>query len=402
MFRRDIPKENIWFGIDPWCDVRQLVEKHGTPLYVYDLNIVEHNYRMLQAAIPYEPVQIHYAMMCNPHPAILQKMKALGAHLQVSTLKEYHLGIEAGFERERISATTTNLHSWTQCNLSRGMVAINYDSVEEIEYFGRSMCISSQPDTMNIGIRVFMDLPVPDGVTNRSCPGRQRIGVKREKFRQVLELAKRHRLKVVGVHGYLASNVLDVEVVKAGNAYLADCAMAFPDLQYINFGAGFGIPMKPDQKPFDWLQYGQWLSELMEGISKQFGRRINLKIEPGRSLVGDAGILLCRVTNIKDMDSWIQVGVDCGFGVFARPFIYGQESGYHPIVVVGKAQDAPRKIYTICGNSVLQNDILGVDRELPELENGDLLAILKTGAYGKSMASLFPGWEEPKEVFLQK
>ena len=208
-------------------------------------------------------------------------------------------------------------------------------------------------------------------------------------------------MKIVGVHGYLASNIFDIAPFLKLNRFLFECAKQFPDIEYINFGAGFGIALKPDEKDFDWKSYGENVNSLMLEAEKFYGRKINLKIEPGRALVGDAGILLTKVTNIKNMGSWKEVGVDCGFGVFARPYLYKwNEGGYHSVVSANKFLQKAEEIYTICGNSVLQGDYLAEDRKLPKLEPGDFLAILKTGAYGATMMSTFPGMRRAGEILI--
>ena len=141
----------------------------------------------------------------------------------------------------------------------------------------------------------------------------------------------------------------------------------------------------------------------MTWTQNYFGRKIHLKIEPGRSLVGDAGMLLTKVTNIKDMDSWTEVGADCGFGVFARPYIYDWHSGgYHDVIVANKFGKKNTHLYTICGNSVLQGDYLAEDRKLPKIDVGDILVFLKTGAYGATMMSLFPGVRKAGEILIDK
>jgi diaminopimelate decarboxylase len=141
----------------------------------------------------------------------------------------------------------------------------------------------------------------------------------------------------------------------------------------------------------------------MDEAEKFFGRKINLKIEPGRALVGEAGVLLTEVNNVKDMESWKEVGVNCGFGVFARPYIYKwNEGGYHPIVLANKFQEEAQEVYSICGNSVLQGDYLAEDRKLPNVEIGDYLAILQTGAYGATMMSSFPGMKRAGEILIYK
>ena len=120
-----------------------------------------------------------------------------------------------------------------------------------------------------------------------------------------------------------------------------------------------------------------------------------MKIEPGRSLRATAGTLYATVTNVKQLEGKKQIAVDVGFAEFARPRIYG---AYHPIEVVGKCGDL--ELYDIRGNTVLQSDFLGRSRNIPQVVEGDVIAIKNTGAYGTAMASGFPGKEFPKEVLI--
>jgi diaminopimelate decarboxylase len=394
--------ENNHFKIGKFNTV-ELAKKFGTPLYIYRGETIEENFKKINAAIPYEMKQIHYAIMCNDCPEILKILLDLGAHIQANSLKEYKLALKVGFSNERISIATTNISAKDMREFAELGAMINFDSIEEIKRFGE---ITSKCNAKNrkIGIRVFVyQEATGQQTTNAPYFPKARVGIKQEKFDELKETTKKFDLKIVGVHGYLASNMLDLEPFLKLNKFLLDCAKQFSDIEYINFGAGFGIALKPDEKDFDWKSYGENIVVLMQKAEKFFGRKINLKIEPGRSLVGDAGILLTEVTNIKNMDSWKEVGVDCGFGVFARPYVYKwNEGGYHPIISTNKLRQEANKIYTICGNSVLQGDYLAEDRKLPSLEVGDLLAILKTGAYGATMQSSFPGMRRAGEILIYR
>ena len=384
-------------------DAVELAKKFGTPLYVYHGEKIEENFKKINLAIPYEPKQIHYAIMCNDRPPILKILLDCGAYIQANSLKEYKLARKVGFSNERISVTTTNMSTKDLKEFAKLGAMINFDSIEEIIRYGEivSECKSKN---RKIGIRVFVyQQAMEQHATNAPYLPKARVGIKQEKFSQLKEIAKKFDLKIVGVHGYLASNMLDLGPFLKLNRFLLDCAKQFPDIEYINFGAGFGIALKPDEEDFDWEAYGENILALMQEAEKFFGRKINFKIEPGRSLVGDAGILLTEVTNIKNMDFWKEVGVDCGFGVFARPYIYKwNEGGYHPIISANKFGQEANEIYTICGNSVLQSDYLAEDRKLPSLEVGDFLAILKTGAYGATMQSSFPGMRRAGEILVYR
>jgi diaminopimelate decarboxylase len=380
--------------------------RYGTPLYVYDADRIIASYKKIDSSIPYHPKQIHYAMMCNSHPEILHLLRDLGSNVQANSTKECRLAHECGYADRQISITTTNISSEDMIWYLKYGVLINFDSLEEIVRYGEIIRTLSKKSNVShhgeIGIRVFARAETFDQcVTNKPYRPKSRVGIKRNQFAEAKRIAREYSLKIVGVHGYLASNVLDSDRFIRFSSYLAECAKEFEDLEYINFGAGFGIPAKPTDAEFDWNGYGRHLTSLMHSVSRHFSRRINLKIEPGRSLVGNAGTLLCEVTNIKDMDTWVQVGVNCGFGIFARPYIYGwQAAGWHDIVVANRMSSKPNRLYTICGNSVLQNDFLAEDRLLPKVMVGDILAIKNVGAYGAAMMSFFPGYEKPDEILV--
>jgi len=394
--------ENDHFKIGGF-DAVKLAKKFGTPLYVYHGEKIEENFKKINSAIPYEMKQIHYAIMCNDRIEILKILLKLGSYIQANSLKEYKIARKAGFPNEKISITTTNMSTEDMQEFIKFGAIINFDSIEEVKRFGK-LALKHKAKNKKIGIRVFVHQETSgQHITNAPYLPKARVGIKKEKFNELKEIAKKFDLKIIGVHGYLASNMLNLKPFLKLNRFLVDCAKQFPDIEYINFGAGFGVALKPGEKDFNWEKYGQNVTTLMKEVERFFGRKINLKIEPGRSLAGDAGILLTKITNIKNMDFWKEVGVDCGFGVFARPYIYKwNEGGYHPIISVNRFKKQSNKLYTICGNSVLQGDYLAEDRKLPELEIGDYLAILKTGAYGATMMSMFPGMRRAGEILIYR
>jgi len=399
-----VSKNHLFIGK---IDVVKLARKLGTPVYIYNGDKIESNYREIYNSISYEPKQIHYAVMANNRAEILKLLLKLGSYLQVNSLKEYILARKIGFPNERISVTTTNISKEDMEKFIKYKALLNLDSIEEIEKYGKiieKFRRKGKEVNEKIGIRVFVHVKATGKyITNKPYKPKARVGIKKQKFELVKKLSKKYKIQIIGIHGYLASNIVELNPHLKLAKYLIKCAKEFQNLEYINFGAGFGLPPKIKDKKFNWKKYGSSLTKLMKNLSKDIGRKINLKIEPGRSLVGDAGILLAKVTNIKDMDSWKEIGVDAGFGVFARPYIYNwKKGGYHPIVVANKLNQKRTELYTICANSVLQGDYLGEDRKLPKVEEGDIIAILNTGAYGSVMMSLFPGMRKPGEILIYR
>ena len=193
------------------------------------------------------------------------------------------------------------------------------------------------------------DIKLPEAHTN--SPKDSDIGIAQEDFDKIKEIAEQNNCRINGIHGYLASNILDSEPFLQSSEYLVECAKQFPDLEYVNFGSGFGVPSKPEEQRFDFKRIGQHYSRLTKKLSEYLGRNIQLKIEPGRSIMATAGTLYAKVTNVKQLKGKKQIAINAGFGEFARPRIY---DAYHEIEVVGKTGET--ETYDIRGNTVLQSD----------------------------------------------
>lgn len=172
------------------------------------------------------------------------------------------------------------------------------------------------------------------------------------------------------------------------------------EFEFIDLGGGLGIPYRPGE---DELDLEGFTKRLMSFISERI--RIHhlgepeVWMEPGRFLVAEAGVLLTRVNTIKSTPSRSYAGVDAGFNTLVRPMLYGS---YHHIVAAGKLDDPPVKEYDIVGPICESGDILAQGRRLPELAEGDLLAILCAGAYGYSMSSQYNSRPRPAEVLVKR
>ena len=355
----------------------QLVNAFGTPLYVYEEEILRNNYCSLARIFP--EAEIHYAVMCNPHPLILRIIKEMGAGVHINSLSELKLVKSVGFDINKISFTSVGLDTKTLEKLVKDQIQVNLDSIEEVEKHCRI--------GRDFGIRIRMPpFELSKGTTNSS--NLSNAGIVEQDFYRVISMAASSGSKVAGIHGYLASNINEPGPFTQFADYLFQQARKFPDLQYINFGSGFGLDL-------DLRIVSGYYSAAIRDLSEFFGRQIKMKIEPGRSIVASAGKLFTRVTNVKQLNVKKQIAVDAGFGDFARPLLYGAE---HPIEVVGK--NGLKELYDIRGNTVLQSDFMGYNRKLPSVQEGDILTIGNVGAYGRVMASGFPGKQLPREVVI--
>ncbi len=170
--------------------------------------------------------------------------------------------------------------------------------------------------------------------------------------------------------------------------------------EFIDIGGGFGVPYKPEDKEFDLATFSSkvvapFKSKIAEyGLGKPF-----LYVEPGRYLVCDASILLTTVNTVKTTPSKKFVGVDAGFNTLVRPTMYGS---YHQILVSNKLGAAGKETYDVVGPLCESGDALAKDRELPVIEEGDVLAVLNAGAYGFSMSSQYNARPRAAEVMIRQ
>jgi len=372
----------------------KLAEQFGTPLYVYNTERIKENLSVILKFLSYSKNKVYFAVMCNNQPEILRIIKDLGLGVQINSEYELDLVKKIGFDSKNISYTSTGISKELMKKLIEENVEINLDSLEEVEKF----CSLTKNKSFGIRARIPKKIKVTsDDATNIFLDSH--VGIEEKDFNKIIKIAQKINNKIVGVHGYFASNVLDAKLfIEFGN-FLSKIAFKFPDLEYINFGSGFGVKYSERDKEFDFEKVLQHYGFICENLFKKFGRRIILKIEPGRAIIANTGTLIVKVTNIKRLNSKkSEISVNAGFAELARPRIY---NSYHQIENLEKNKEI-QKIYDIRGNTVLQNDFLGKDRILEEVKEGDYLLIKNVGAYGIVMASGFPGKKLPKQVIINQ
>lgn len=370
-------------------DIHKITESFGTPLYVYKEDEIINNYQTINDSITYQNKQIHFAVMCNNRIEILKVFKRLGCSVQVNSLYELELVKKAGFTSKQISFTSTGVDLKTLNVLINENIQINLDSIEEFE----KLCSLETASKVGIRIRMKEDIQLPETHTN--SPKDSDIGIAIDDFEKIKIIAKKNNITINGIHGYLASNILQLEPFYEAADYLQECAKKFPDLEYINFGSDFGVSESHNEITFDFDSLGKYYSDVTKDLSNFFDRSIQMKIEPGRTLIASAGSIFARVTNVKQLKNKKQIIIDAGFAEFARPLLY---ETICDVETVNKSEE--KELYDIRANTVLQCDFLAKNIFLPKVCEGDILIIRNTGAYGIVMASGFPGKQLPNEVLI--
>ena len=373
-----------------------LAERFGTPLYVYDKEVIVENYLRLVRSIPYEDLEILYSCKANSNPEILTILRDLGSGLDAVSPFEALLGIMLGFSKEKILFTGTSV-SDDEMKFVRGElgVMINIDSPSQLKRYGRLFPGTEVSVRVNPGIGAgHHGYAVTGGVT--------KFGVYLNQIERVRDIAREFGLRIVGLHMHIGSGILDTSIYREALDVLLSVARRFSSLEFIDIGGGLGIPYKPDERTIDLDLFGSVVSKALKDFSQSYGH-VKLRIEPGRYIVGNAGVLLVRVVDIKEVEvngsRKIFVGVDSGMNHLIRPALYGS---YHEVIPASKA-DKPKEILVdIVGNICESGDILALERPMPRLEEGDLLAIMDVGAYGYSMSSNYNLRPRPPEIMVSR
>lgn len=377
---------------------RELLTTYGSPLYVYDRDILCQTIRHITRSIPYPRTQFHFASVTNGNVALLQIFRQEGWGLHANTPGDIYLGMQAGFTGDRIIYTGSNLNrEEMEQVLFWGVKTLNFDSIAQLKLYCETYQNSSLPTTHyplpNVGLR--LNLPF--------LTGDSRIGVRPEEFTEAIAIAKQAGLKVTGLHFYRGTGTNATTAFTSAIDTVLATAQNLPDWEYLDFGGGFGYPYHHDSLAFDWELFG---TELTNSIAK-LGKKINLIIEPGRAAIAKCATLLAKVVSVKWQDGKQIIGVDTTVANLAVPNVHG---GYREITTWKDLSSDPspargvggvRSYLTdICGNTTYSRDYLGKHCQLPKLEIGDPIAILDVGAYGYAMSSHFLHRPKPAEVLL--
>lgn len=375
-----------------------LAKKYGTPLYVYEEEIIRQRYKALIENIKYEKLRIYYSCKANSNLSILRILKSEGCFLDAVSPGEVFAALRVGFKPEQILFTGNNVTDEEMKFVIGKNVLINIDSLSQLERYGKL-----NPNS-KISVRINPD--VGAGHHEHCITGgpESKFGIYFDKTEEIRRIAEKYKLKIIGLHQHIGSGILDSEKYLFAMKVLLKTAANFKDLEFIDFGGGIGIPYKPNEKPIDFKKFGEEAAKLFKEFCKSYGKELILCFEPGRFLVAESGTLLCKVNTIKETPNHKFVGVDTGFNHLMRPMAYGS---YHEIAVANCVNSEEKEPVAVAGNLCESGDVFTrdedgiVDRELPKIKEGDVIAILNAGAYGYSMSSNYNMRLRPREVIAK-
>jgi diaminopimelate decarboxylase len=384
------------------ADATELAEEYGTPLYVIDEMRVRENYRRVYNAFTkyYSDLQIFYACKANTNLAVMRILQEEGSGIDAVSPGEIYTSLLAGFDPQKVLYTGNNVKDEEMGFAVESGIRLNVDSVSQLKRLAKIV----DPQGFKISFRV--NPMVGAGHHEHCITGGEmsKFGVMEKEAVEVYKMAQEMGFQPVGIHTHIGSGILDPEPFKLAVQTLMDIAGQIVqntdvEFEFIDFGGGLGIPYTPAEHPLDLDKFAREIVDLFKEKLGYYGMgKPTMCIEPGRYIVGDASYLLARVNTVKQSYRKF-VGVDAGFNTLLRPSMYGS---YHHIVVANKPQVKSTAAIDIAGNVCESGDLFARDRPMPEMEEGDLIAIMNAGAYAFSMSSQYNSRPRPAEVLVRE
>ena len=349
----------------------EAVDKFGTPLYIYDSNMIKSQYnRLKQSFKDVKNLQINYAVKALSNISILKYMINLGSGIDAVSIQEVKLALKAGVNPKKILYTPNGVSIEEIKEVSELGVSINIDNLEVLEQFG-----NLNPD---IPVCIRINPHIMAGGNSKISVGHidSKFGISIHQTPHILRIVENTKININGVHMHTGSDILDVEVFLNAAEILFEIAKKFKNLEFIDFGSGFKVPYYPGDSETNIDELGVKLTERFNLFCDEYGKELKLIFEPGKFLVSQAGKFLCRVNSIKQTTSTVFAQVDTGFNHLIRPMMYGSN---HHIENVSNPNDMER-YYSVVGY-ICETDTFATNKKISSISPGDILSFSNAGAY---------------------
>ena len=373
-------------------DLKKAAATYGTPLYVYHAEKITTQYAALKNAFSQGNARFFYAAKALTNINILRHINSMGCSVDCSSINEVKLAMKAGFAPANILYTSNNIaFEEIEEAVSLG-ISLNIDSLSNLEKFG-----ARYGHGYPVGVRLRPNIMAGGNLKISTGHAHSKFGIPVEQMDQLLDLVKRHQLHVRTLHIHTGSEIKEVSVFIQGVKLLLGLAAHFPELDVIDLGGGFKVPYQPGEQGTDIELLGREITNVFAEYAATSGRSLQVWFEPGKYLVSEAGYFLTTVTVLKHNGDLNFAGVNSGLNHLIRPMFY---DAYHYIENISNPAGS-LNTYQVVGN-ICETDNFAVDRPLPEIREGDVLAIYNAGAYGFEMASQYNARFRPAEVLFHE
>lgn len=368
----------------------KLTETYGSPLYVYDTDIIKGQYKKITSAFSkVKRVKINYAAKALSNINILKVFNSLKSGLDTVSIQEVKLGLLAGFDPKNIIYTPNGVSLKEIEDVAKLGVQINIDNLSILELFGQKnpkipVCIRINPHIMA-------------GGNSKISVGHidSKFGISIHQVPHIKRVVENTGMRINGIHMHTGSDILDIDTFLRASEILFEVAKQFDNIDFIDFGSGFKVPYKTGDISTNIEELGTKLSKRFNEFCKEYGKELTLMFEPGKFLVSQSGYFLAKVNVIKQTTSTVFAGIDSGLNHLIRPMFY---NSYHQIENLSNPKGRER-YYSIVGY-ICETDTFGSNRRINEIAEDDVLCFHNAGAYCYSMASNYNSRYRPAEVML--
>ena len=378
----------------------ELLESYGSPLYVYNEDILRERCREIKTLVQYKNFTPHYSIKANSNLHLLQIVREEGLHADVMSPGELYVAMKAGFKSNELFFIPNNVSAEEMQYAIDHNVLISMDSVSQLEKYGQLNPGGKVAIRFNPGVGAGHCEKVVTGGENT------KFGVDVAHLDTVKEVLEKYNLNLVGINQHIGSLFMESAPYIEGIKSILNIAKEFKNLEFVDLGGGFGIPYEKQsgESRLNLELLGQELDKVLEDFVKDYGKEINIQMEPDRYIVAESSVLLGSVHTIKHNYDNKYIGTDLGFNVLQRPMLY---DAHHDIEIYPKnpkqqlsSETPTNEKVTIVGNICESGDILAKNRLMPSINEGDVLGIMDAGAYGFSMASNYNNRLRPAEVLI--
>lgn len=386
--------------------ITELAGKYSDPLYIYDGDLIEQQIKDLKALLP-DQVEILYSMKANPNSSIVALLSEFAQGVDVSSSGEMQVAIRSGFLPRQIffvGPSKSDLEIADAIEKQIGCLVV--ESEREL--------VRANDIALRLGLPVRVALrvnPAFDSAGAKLSMGgtARQFGIDEEQIESVIQRCRNlPGLTIIGLHVYVGTRILDWNVAARNSQEVLNLAVRIHEntrleLQLVDVGGGLGVPYFPGEHSFDVRRFAEAVCPAFNSFSQRMpGTRIVMEL--GRFLVADAGVYVARVRYIKTSRGQKYVLVSGGMNHHQATTSIGSMLKHHfPMQVLNKMEENPAESVLICGPLCTPGDVLGRAVKVPLIEEGDLVGILKSGAYGMTASPLeFLGHSWPREVLVYK
>ena len=370
--------------------VFELIKKYGSPLYVYDERILRKSCREMHNLLPKKNLRVNYSAKANSNIEILKIVRDEDIDVDAMSPGEIYVQKLAGYNADRIFYIGNNVSKEEMPYAINEKVLVSVDSLAQLESFGQINPGGDVAVRFNPGIGTGHHQKVV------TAGKKTKFGVQKDFIPQVKAILEKYNLNLVGIDQHIGSLFLEPDAYIKGVESLLEIATQFSGLKFIDMGGGFGVPYHEGECRLDLKE----LSEKLNAVLDYDNKDVIFKIEPGRYIPAECGVLLGEVYSVKENYGTTYVGTDLGFNVLMRPVLY---DSYHAITIIkSNKSENGKEVATIVGNICESGDIIANEREMRKVSEGDIVAVGNAGAYGFSMSSNYNCRLKPAEVLIDK